>query len=168
MIGGRMEKEYIEKRLINKIGKKRWAHSLRVLKEAEKLANLYGADLKQVYLAALLHDCGKLQDKDELLKRAKHFGIILDDIRMNNLELIHAPLGAKIAEKEFKITDKNVLKAIKYHTTGREGMSLLEKIIFLADYIEEARSFPGVEKVRQLAYKDLDRAIFQALDQTIK
>src|SRR5690625_3688594 len=99
MIGGRMEKEYIEKRLINKIGKKRWAHSLRVLKEAEKLANLYGADLKQVYLAALLHDCGKLQDKDELLKRAKHFGIILDDIRMNNLELIHAPLGAKIAEK---------------------------------------------------------------------
>src|SRR5699024_7094391 len=89
-------------------------------------------------------------------------------IIIHNMELIHGLLGSKIAKHEFGIDDIDILNAIQYHTTGRKAMAPLEKIIFISDYIEPGRSFPGVEPVRKLAYENLDKSIVLAIDQTIK
>ena len=98
---------------------------------------------------------------------ANYFGIILSDIMLHNRQLIHGPLGAKIAQDKYNIDDLDILNAIEFHTTGRKDMSQLEKLIYIADYIEPSRKFSGVDKVRQLAYKDLDRSILLAMDETI-
>lgn len=155
-------------RLEETIGEKRCNHSLRVLQVARELGEIYGEDLERVSVAALLHDCAKIQDREELLKRARDFDIILSNDMLKNTELIHGPLGAKIAKEEYNIRDNEILNAIKYHTTGRENMTMLEKIIFIADYIEPYRNFPGLDKIRQLAYQDIDRSILLAMEQTIK
>lgn len=158
----------IQAYFLENIGEKRWNHSLRVLDTALELARIYGGDQDRVHQAALLHDCGKIRDKSLLLKKAKSFGIILDEIMLRNQELIHGPLGAKIAEVEFQVKDPEVLDAIRYHTTARPAMTKLEKIIFLGDIIEADRNFPGVEDIRKLAYEDLDEAIILALDGTLE
>lgn len=160
--------EEIKIKLLKDIGIKRLEHSLRVLEISQELGNLYGADIEKVSLAALLHDCAKLEDKNNLLKRAYEFDIILDEIILNNQELIHGPLGAKIAKKKYDIDDREILEAIEYHTTGRINMSLIEKIIFIADYIEPKRNFIGIEEVRELAFLDLDESIILAMEQTIR
>lgn len=160
--------EIIKDYFINNIGEKRWEHSLRVLDIARRLGQIYDVDRGRLTKAALLHDCAKFTDKGKLLKKAQSFGIIVDRIMLNNLELIHGPLGAKIAQKEFAIEDPTILEAIEFHTTGRQNMGILEKIIFIADFIEPERSFMGVEEVRNLAYKDLDMAIVLAIDLTLE
>lgn len=160
--------EKIREELIKDIGIKRFEHSMRVAEVAKELCNIYDGDIDKAYMAALLHDCGKFRDKNNLLKNANEFDIILDDIMMDNTELIHAPLGARIAECKYGIEDREILSSICYHTTGRENMSLLEKIIFISDYIEPGRSFSGVEEVRELAYIDINRSIILAMDNTIK
>lgn len=160
--------EKIKSQLKEDVGTSRLQHSLRVLEVAQSLGGIYGADLEKVSLAALLHDCAKLEDKNNLLKRAYDFDIILDEIMLNNCELIHGPLGAKIAEEKYNIKDQEILNAIEFHTTGRENMSLVEKIVFIADYIEPKRNFLGVEEVRELAFKDLDSSIILSIEQNIK
>src|SRR5699024_5500398 len=118
--------------------------------------------------AAILHDCGKLRDRTNLLKMASKFGIMLDDTMKYNLELIHGPLGFKIARQEYGVKDIEVLNAIKYHTTGRKNMTVLDKIIYISDYIEPKRNFEGVEKIRQMAYKDLNKSVLLAMENTIR
>ena len=159
---------FIEKELLKDIGEKRYSHSLRVMETALKLCQIYNEKEDRVRLAAILHDCGKMLDQAQLLQASKDFDIVLDEYMENNIELIHAPLGAKIAEKKYKIKDQEVLNAIKYHTTGRENMTLLDKIIFIADYIEPKRNFEGIDEIRQLAPIDIDRSIVLAMDKTIK
>lgn len=134
---------------------------------ALRLAEEYNCDIEKVKIASLLHDCAKFPDKLYLLKLANNFDIILDDVMRYNHELIHGPLGAKIAEKEYGIKDLEILDAIRFHTTGRENMTLLDKIIYVSDYIEPGRNFSGVEKVRDLAFKDLDKSILLAMNNTI-
>ena len=153
--------------LLKDIGEHRFNHTLRVVDEARKLAQIYNIDMDKTVTAALLHDCAKFLDKKNLLKMANDFDIILNDIMSNNQELIHGPLGAKIAEHKYNIKDSDILNSIQYHTTGRKDMSRLEKIIYIADYIEPQRNFHGVHRVRQLAYEDLDRSVLMAMDQTI-
>lgn len=153
--------------LIRNIGLKRYEHSLRVVDIAAKLAKIYNADVEKVKTAALFHDCAKFQEERSLLKRISDFDIILDKVMQTNKELIHGPLGSKIAELEYGISDKEVLDAIYYHTTGRVNMTLLEKIVYIADYIEPRRNFPGVEEIRAMAFKDLDESILMAMDNTI-
>lgn len=153
--------------LLKDIGEHRLNHTLRVVDEAKKLAQVYDIDIDKAATAALLHDCAKLAKKNNLLKMANDFDIILNDIMINNQELIHGPLGAKIAEHKYNIKDPDILNSIQYHTTGRKDMSQLEKIIYIADYIEPERKFDGVHKVRQLAYEDLDSSVLMAMDQTI-
>lgn len=157
----------IEKEIIKEIGKKRYAHSIRVMEVGLKLSHIYKEDEEKVRIAARLHDCGRIQDKVELLKSVRSFDMILDRYMKHNMELVHGPLGAKIAERKYKIKDREILDAIKYHTTGRENMTLLEKIIYIADYIEPGRDFQGIEEIRQLAYKDIDKSIIMAMDKTI-
>lgn len=138
------------------------------METAEKLAKVYGCDKYKARLAGLIHDCGKIENDRELLKMAFEFGIIHDDVEDVNIALLHGPLGAEIAKNEFEIKDLEILNAIRYHTTGKENMSLLEKIIYIADYIEPNRDFPLVEEIRRLAFLDLDKAILLAMDNTIK
>lgn len=153
--------------LIQSIGIKRYEHSLRVVDTAVKLGKIYNADIEKVKTAALLHDCAKLQEEISLLKKISHFDIILDDIMQKNKDLIHGPLGSKIAEIEYGVLDKEILDAIFYHTIGRANMTLLDKIIYIADYIEPRRNFPGVDEIRAIAFKDLNRSILMAMDNTI-
>ena len=101
------------------------------------------------------------------LYKAKEYDIKLDPVSLSQKELIHAPVGAKIAKHIFKIKDKDILTAIEYHTYGKKNMTKLEKIIYLADLIELGRDYPGVEELRALAEKDLDRAVLKALDNSI-
>lgn len=159
---------FIKHRLLQKIGEKRYNHSVRVMETSIKLAQIYNCDVEKAKLAGLLHDCAKFSDKTYLLKLANDFDIILDDVMRYNYELIHGPLGAKIAEKEYNLKDKEILDAIQFHTTGRENMTLLDKIIYISDYIEPGRNFPGVEQVRKLAFNDLNESILLATNNTIE
>lgn len=158
----------IKEKLIKNIGEKRYYHSLRVMDTAVNLARHYGYDQEKAKIAGLLHDCAKYQDHLYLLKRVNDFDIILDDLMMQNKELIHGPLGAKVAEIEYNIKDKDILSAIYYHTIGKENMSQLEKIIYMADFIEPQRNFSNVEWFREYAFKDLDKALRLCMDETIK
>ncbi len=162
-----MIEQWMHDKLKKDIGEARYNHSIGVMNTSIELAKLYGHSLEEAKLAGFLHDCGKLNDKINLLKTAKEFDIILDNVMLNNIELIHGPLGEQIAIKEYNVTNKNVLNAIRYHTTGRENMSLLEKIVYIADIIEPGRSFEGVDRIRQLAYEDIDKCLLYALDRTI-
>lgn len=159
----------IEQRLKDTIGEKRADHSIRVMEEAKKLAKIYDVDIESATMAGLLHDCGRFMDKSSLLKKADEFGIILDRIYTENVNLIHARLGVEIAKKEYGVEDCNILNAIRYHTTGREAMSILEKVVYMADYIEPFRSFKGIDEIRDLCYveKDINRALVRAIDNTI-
>lgn len=161
-----MNKKTKEK-IIEDIGEKRFQHSTRVKDTAIKLAEVYNVDIKKAEIAALFHDCAKISNDKILLKKADEFNIELDKYMNENHELIHAPLGAKMAEKLYGIDDIDILNAIRYHTTGRENMSMLEKIIYIADYIEPMRNFDGIEEIREIIFKDIDKALFMAFNQTI-
>lgn len=154
-------------KIVEEIGIKRYDHSLRVMETALKLAKIHRADLEKTKIASILHDCGKIPDRTKLLKRVDDFDIILDTSMEYNHEIIHGPLGAKIAEREYGIEDKEILDSIFYHTIGRENMTILDKVIYIADYIEPKRNFNGVEEIREMAFKDLDKSIKMAMDNTI-
>jgi predicted HD superfamily hydrolase involved in NAD metabolism len=140
----------------------RFNHSLRVEKAAEKLAKHYGADVSKASLAGLLHDCARYKEGDALLKEAKKFGLKPDKFESLQPKLIHARLSAVVARKKFGVSDKSVLSAISKHTVGSEKMTLLEKVIYLADHIEGGRKFKGVSKLRGLAFRDMDKAIAES------
>lgn len=163
-----MLKKEIHRSLLESIGRERYKHSVGVAETARKLAELYGCDKNKAEIAGLLHDCGKFEDDELLLKRVNQFDIILDDVMKRNIALIHGPLGAEIAKEIYNISDEQILDSIRYHTTGRVNMSKLEKIIYLADYIEPSRVFPGVVELRKLAYTSLDKALLVAMNNTIK
>lgn len=163
-----MIEEWMYEKLKKDIGEDRFIHSLGVMETSIELARIYNVDKEKAALAGLLHDCAKFSDKRIVLKMASDFGIILDNVMKYNDKLIHGPLGAEIARKFYYVTDDQVLNAIKYHTTGKENMNLLERIVFIADYIEPNRKFEGVEKIRELAFQDLNNSIINAIDNTIK
>jgi predicted HD superfamily hydrolase involved in NAD metabolism len=145
----------------------RYLHTIGVMETAIKLAEQYGADVKKAELAAIFHDYAKFRPKDEMKQ------IIVEQsmppiLLEYNSELWHAPVGAFLAEKEAGITDSEVLDAIRYHTSGRIGMTLLDKIVYLADYIEPGRHFPGVDEVRAIVEEDLDNALIQSMKNTIQ
>lgn len=162
-----LEIKEIQRILKEAIGAKRYIHSLGVMDTAIKLASKYNYNTDKAALAGLIHDCGKLKDDKEILKMAKKTGIIQDNVMTNNPALIHGPLGAIIAKEIYGINDRDVLDAVRYHTTGRVRMSLLDKIVYLSDYIEPYRSFHGVKEVRELAYLDLDKALLMSMENTI-
>ena len=145
---------------------KRMPHVLGTEQEAVRLAERYGADVTKARIAALLHDCTKKLDMDEQLALCKRYHIPLDELEQKALKLLHSKTGAAIARDVFAVDD-DVYNAIMYHTTGKPDMTLLEKIIYLADYIEPTRDFPGVETLRRTVYEDLDRGLLMGLTMTI-
>ena len=146
----------------------RYQHSLGVCSEAVKLAEMYGEDHDKAYFAGLLHDCAKGCSKGEQIELCKKFGVELDEAALACPAVIHAPLGAEIARREFGIKDEEILDAIRYHTVARAGMTELDKIIYVADMIEPMRDYDGVDELRELAYKNLDKAVLEALKQSIR
>lgn len=161
-----MEREKALEIVKEQLTEHRYQHTLGVVESAITLAEQYGANVKQAELAAIFHDYAKFRPKDEMKDIIATKGFPTDLLDYNS-ELWHAPAGAYLVEKEAGITDKEVLDAIRYHTSGRPGMTLLEKIIYLADYIEPGRHFPGVEEVREMAKEDLDLALLKAVQNTI-
>lgn len=147
--------------------KERYEHTLRVRDEAVKLANKYDCDLNKVELAALLHDIGKSKNIDKLLPLSNDFSIIVKDRLKYENNIFHSVASAFIAKERYDITDEDIINAILHHTTGRSSMSLIEKIIYIADYIEPNRVHEGVDKIRKMAYENLDKAMLDALNNTI-
>lgn len=145
----------------------RLKHSLGVRDTAIKLAKIYHEDLEKARIAGLVHDCAKYMKNEDMLNIAEKCGYNINKVCLKNPSLLHGVAGSYIAKTIMGIEDEYILNAITYHTTGRRNMTLLEKIIFMADYIEPSRDFKGVEEVRNLAYKDIDKALLKSLDKTI-
>ncbi len=160
--------EEMKEKLKKSLNNKRFIHSIGVMETAVKLAEIYGEDKWNAAVAGLLHDCAKDIEGEELLKLCRRNNIEVDDISREQPELLHGKIGACIAREEYGIEDQRVLDAIRHHTMGRENMSLLEKIIYIADYIEPNRNYPGIEKVRKAAFTNLDEAVLMSLDNTIR
>jgi predicted HD superfamily hydrolase involved in NAD metabolism len=164
-----MEINEMKEKLKTMLPEKRLIHSLNVVKEAVKLSKIYEIDKNKAEIAALLHDCAKYLNKDQVNYYVDKYNIKLDDMEREDIALSHSIIGSYIAKHEFNIDDEEILNGIKYHTTGRENMSLFEKIIFMADLIEEGRKFPGLDELREKAYtKKLDEALLISFNNTIK
>lgn len=146
---------------------KRMAHVRGTEEEAIRLAQRYGADVTEARVAALLHDCTKKLNMEEQLALCEQYGVQLDALEQKALKLLHAKTGAEIARDVFGVNDA-VYEAIKWHTTGKADMTLLEKVIYLADYIEPTRDFHGVEELRKTVYEDLDAGLAMGLEMTIE
>lgn len=153
---------YIE----NNLNKKRLNHTYGVRDTAVKLARIYGEDEEKAELAALFHDMAKHFKGENLNYYVKHLG--LDSKYLGNSNLAHGKIAAALMKKDFNVDDEDIIGAVSYHTTGKENMSLLEKIIYIADAIEPNRDYPGVVELRELAFKDLDKAIIMSMENTIK
>lgn len=150
-----------------RLSPKRLQHSLGVSKSAESLAEQFGCNREKAKLAGLLHDLAREVPMNELLPRAQAFGIVVNDVEQAQPILLHAFLAAKMAEAEFGVHDAEILQAIMMHTTGGSDMTLLDKIVYIADVIEPQRTFKGVDEIRKIAKVDLDKAMLVALDQSI-
>lgn len=162
------DKDSIRKELKRTLDKKRYIHSMGVANTAIALAMRYEDNLEQAELAGMLHDCAKCEDAKDWPKVCDDYQISVSDVERRNPFLLHAKLGAYIAKHHFGIPDKCILDAICYHTTGRPDMSMLEKIIFVADYIEPNRvSAPNLKKIRKTAFVDIDQAMLMILKDTL-
>ena len=162
--------ETMREKLQSALSVKRYIHTMGVAEEAIKLAEIYGTqkDQQKAQVAGLLHDCAKDYPEEMRLRFCQEYKVKLDDVMERQTDLIHPFLGAEVARREYLVTDGEILDAIRYHTTGRADMSLLERIIFIADYIEPNREkFEGLEEARRLAYLDLDMAMRYILEETI-
>ncbi len=163
-----MTKEQMIEKLKTLLTDHRYTHSLGVTETAVKMAEVFSADKEKAEIAALLHDCAKQIPHNEQLKLCKEYNIPLDEVKEKELGLLHAELGAYLAEHEFGVTDSEILDAIRYHTLGRENMTDLEKILYLSDIIEPNRKyFEGIDELRSLCFQNLDRALLFGFGLTI-
>ena len=162
-----MEYNEILVTLANELRPARFRHCRDVSQTAVRLAERWDADIEKARLAGILHDCARNLKGEELLKTSRQFGMIPSPLEMLQPALIHAPLGAIIAERRFGISEPQVLQAIRRHTTGAPQMTLLDKVIYLSDCIEPGRNFSGVRKIRDMAVEDLDAAVLLAYEHSI-
>ena len=157
----------IKEKLKQTLPEKRYIHSLGVADEAKRLAEKYGADSGKAYLAGLLHDCAKGIPTSKQAAECDRRGVEIDEWTRKCPPVIHGFLGAEIAKTEYGITDEAVLNAIKYHTVGAADMTLLEKIIYIADMTEVNRDFPGVDVLREKVNESIDGAIKESIKQQL-
>lgn len=162
-----MDINEIQEKIEKVFTKKLLSHSKGVEETARRLSAFYGADEEKAALAALLHDYGKTYPTHDLMQVAVGNNIV-DEYSLQEPALLHAPVGSWLLEHELGIYDLEILNAVKTHTTGSAGMPLLSCIIYLADYIEPGRSFPGVAEIRELSFCDLHKALLRAVDSTIR
>lgn len=158
-----MDNTEIRDKLRAALKKKRFEHSVGVCSEAVKLAARYGADEKKAYIAGLLHDCAKCLEPEEENAFMEKYGYEPDEMTRLCHPVLHAPLGAVVAQNEYGIDDGEILDAIRFHTVARRDMTLLDKIIYVADVIEPGRDYDGVRTLRRLAAQDIDEAYREAV-----
>ena len=151
----------IEKYIKSKLTPERYTHVLSVRELALDLAKKYGADLRKVNLAVLLHDCAKWLRTSEQYEAAASHEVELDEIERHNPSLLHALIGVEFAVSHFDVDNPEILNAIRIHTTGSGKMTLIDKILYVADFAEPKRNHVEAHAVRELAYQDLNKAVFE-------
>ena len=157
----------LKKKLKRMLTREIHAHSLSTCETALDLARRFGASEKKVGLAAFLHDCARSMPYDELLHSVEKHKISVDKLELKTESLLHAPVGSKLANKIFGITDPKILSAIRYHTTAAPAMSVIAKIVYVADFIELTRGHKGVVDARKIAEKNIDKAMLFILRKKI-
>lgn len=141
---------------------KRIEHSISTRDTAVRLAQRFGANVEAAKVAGIFHDIAKQLPKEKKLELCIEYDIPVDEIMQENPELLHGFIGAEIIKRNYDIDNSDILNAVRYHTTGRRGMSLLEKVVYLADLIEPGRNFDGVDEIRTAAFRNLDGAMLMA------
>jgi nicotinate-nucleotide adenylyltransferase len=167
LYGARADFSWLRERAFETMKPKRIQHTLGCEAEAARLAQRWGADADEAHEAAILHDITKHLELDEQLQLCRKYDIMTDTIELSEVKLLHAKTGAAVA-RDLYGASKSVHDAIFWHTTGKANMTLLEKIIYIADYIEPTREFDGLDALRSLAYRDLDQAIVKGLEMSIE
>jgi len=158
----------LRKAMEKELDSKRYEHTLGVAYTAASLAMKHNADIEKALIAGMLHDCAKCMSDEKRIALCKKKSISITAAEEQKPSLLHAKVGSYLAEKEYGVEDTDILNAIMYHTTGRPNMSLLEKIIYIADYIEPGRKpLPSLNKIRELAFTDLDRALLLSVEGTL-
>ena len=159
----------IEKKLAKYLDEDRFQHTMGVMYTSACLAMVHGYDIKDAQVAGLLHDCAKCIPNKKKLKMCSEHNIPVSDFEKDHPFLLHSRLGAYIAHEKYGIEDQEILSASNYHTTGRQEMSLLEKIIYIADYIEPMRyKASHLPAIRKLAFEDLDECMYEILKDTLE
>ena len=149
----------------SKMGLKRFTHTLGVVEMSEKLAKKYNADIEKCKVAALLHDICKEMDMKYIKNICKNnFMSELSEEDLENKEILHGFAGSYYVKNELGVDDEEILSAIKYHTVGVKNMTLVEKIVYIADAIEYGRNYPSVVEIREETFKDLDRGILMEIE----
>lgn len=162
-----MKLDELVERTRSQMPSRRWEHTQGVRQSAVELARRYGGDPERADLAALLHDYCKYWPVEQQIETYRRLSLP-DEVLDYDPQLLHGPLAAEIARSELGVNDPEVLDAIRYHTSGRAGMTLLDKIVCLADYIEPGRDFPEVARMRELAVVSLDESLLAGFDSTIQ
>ncbi|TCK98149.1 putative HD superfamily hydrolase involved in NAD metabolism [Natranaerovirga hydrolytica] len=157
----------IRKKLKRTLHTKRYIHSIGVSTTAVCLAMKYGYDLHEAEVAGLVHDCAKNYSDSKKIALCKKNSIVMSPSEQTSPDLLHAKVGAVVAQSKYDIDNRDILNAVKYHTTGRPDMSLLEKIIYIADFIEPNRTQPNLKEYRNLAFLDLEVCLLRILRDTI-
>ncbi len=158
----------IQKRLRKELDADRYCHTLGVMYTSASLAMCHGEDLQKAQIAGLLHDCAKCIPNEKKIRMCQKYEIPVSDIEFHAPYLLHSKLGAYLAEKKYGVEETEILSAITWHTTGKPQMTLLEKIIFMADYIEPMRwKAANLEEIRRLSFQDLDQAVYLTLRDTL-
>ena len=163
-----MKKQIYINILKEKLSSKRFNHSVAVMETALSMAANYALEQKKVWLAALLHDYAKDLSDAELLKLAGDNNLFSCQLEKYQPNLLHGPVGAFLCKRDLRIKDQEILQAIHYHTTGHQAMTLLDKIVFLADLLEPERSYSQVDELRQICATDLDKGLFFAFEQILQ
>lgn len=163
-------KEYKEYKALlrQRLTDKRYHHTLCVADRALELAKKYGADPEKAYVAGLLHDICKDLPREKMLQTLDGFGILLSDLEKQCPKTWHAIAGEAYIRRELGITDREILDAVRFHTTGRSNMTLLDKVLYLADFTSADRNFPGVEEIRAAVDLDLEQGLLEAFVFTVK
>ena len=163
-----MDRSEMIKKLKPRITEKRFIHSIGVEYTAASMAFVYGASVEKARIAGILHDNAKCIPTDEKLRKAEKFGLPISKSERKSPDLLHGKLGAYYARTKFDVTDEEILSAITWHTTGHPCMTLLDKIIFVADYIEPNRKMiKELSEIRHEAMTDIDKAVMHILKNTL-
>lgn len=158
----------LKKDLKKEMDDSRFEHTMGVMYTCAALAMRYGYDLDKAMLAGLMHDCAKCMPNAKKLKMAEKNHLEISELERKNPFMLHAKLGALLAKKKYDIDDEEILSAIRWHTTGRPDMTLLDKIVYVADYIEPKRDkAPNLPEIRQMAFVDLNQALLKILEDTL-
>lgn len=163
-----LSKEEIKEYLAKNLEEKRYEHVLGVAETAKKLAALNDIDENAADIAGLAHDVAKNMSKEDMYNVIKENNIILSEVEKRNKSLWHSIIAPVIARQKLGIENIEILNSLRWHTTGKENMTVLEKIIYIADMIEPTRDFPGVEELRKITFEDLDNGVLAGLNQTMK